>query len=194
MLVEDFKKYMNAVEVNMEKFKNETIKDFRKQEKDGPHGPYVRLSMVTESGNWYANNMKIPKAEEIISNFAPGDHVLVMYKERPYTDKEGNDRIANDLVSLKAQDVDVNDDLNEVENGEENAEPLPTPSPDPKRGSAALSEPKKGYPDKDTSIIRQVSWKVAAEIAKSLELGENIEDNIEIIVSLAHTIEEDIQR
>ena len=157
MLVDDFKKIMNAVEVNMDMdgkeplVKSEVIKDFKKgPEGVGKRGPWTRIAVVTEAGNWYSKVLDPDKAQEILTTFEPEDKVQIRYVEKPYM-KDGEERIGKELVSIDMCDIDVNEITHsKPAEPSDTPLPLPTPSPDPKVRLESTTEPKKGYPGRST--------------------------------------------
>ena len=129
--------------------------------------------------------------------------VQVTYTERP--DKNDPDKVYLNLEGMSEVRRDVagegGEDEEQGEQGEEEEQPEPEQAVlEPEKPVKPTLNEKEGSGkgavrvDRDGSIIRQVSWKASVELMKALNLGDNVEKNIETAVNLAHAIEEDINR
>jgi len=162
-------------------------------------------------GNRYSGFFKDSVISKLFGGLSEGDFagkdVKIGFEWREY-EKDGQTKKARELKSITMRDIDVNDDIRP----EDSENPLfdppvesEHPALEPEAPNKPLSTEKLGEGRgngtlaaqmslKDVSIVRQVCWKVSGGIIKSLNLGENVEENIEIAVKLAHSIEEDINR
>ena len=178
-------------------FKNETIKDYNQS--PGNFGK-ERFVLYCESGNIYSTFIKQAEIDTIKERYEQGDMVQVTYTERP--DKNDPDKVYLNLEGMSEVRREVSEEREEDgEQGEEEEQPEPKQAVlEPEKPVKPTLNEKEGSGkgavrvDRDGSIIRQVSWKASVELMKALNLGDNVEKNIETAVNLAHAIEEDINR
>ena len=180
-------------------FKNETIKDYNQS--PGNYGK-ERFILYCESGNIYSTFIKQAEIDTIKERYEQGDMVQVTYTERP--DKNDPDKVYLNLEGMSEVRREVSEE--QEEQGEEEEQPEPEqavlepekpvkPTLNEKEGSGkGEGRVARTMSEKDVSIVRQVAWKCSAWILQALDLGDNVEKNIETAVNLAHAIEEDINR
>jgi hypothetical protein len=163
----------------------------------------------TEPGKYGNNYGAFLTLTEILKMFGGLDKedftdkkVKIGFTERPYTNQYGKPSIAKDLGYIKLQDVDVREDVASEQPVLAPPEPLCAPLTGKVTTSVPLPLPDTsksvGPPiSRDLSIIRQVSWKASVELMKALAsagLVNDVAGGTEIAVSLAHSIEKDINR
>ena len=181
-----------------EQFRNEVIQEIQLNPTKGEN-MMLRVLCAPVEGKQYGNSYSRfvadeQEADQITKDFRAGDRVLIRWKDgNPYTNKFGKMVTPRDLVGMSVPSVDVNEDMQE-DMGEGRGKYTSATE----RGLGATTAPKTAHPDKDTSIVRQATWKVTAWMIQAMAtagiLGNTTEGVLEEAVAIAHTIEDDINR
>ena len=189
--------------------RDERIKDM--EDKDGNYGKR-RFILYCDSGNVYSTFITEAEIAKIHNKYSVGDVAMITYTERP--DKNDPDKI---WLNLEGMSEKRGSDIKPITaSGNPLLDSTPTPEPPVSTPPGTLCPPLTGkvttsvplpLPDtpksvgtpisRDLSIIRQVSWKASVEFIKALAsagLVNDVDGAVEIAVSTAHSIEEDINR